>query len=78
MSWFGAPGPVEILIIGVVVVLLLSGRFGTSKWVYSVGRWVAAVQVHLGALHPRQVRVVVILCFCFLLGTLALALLLRG
>ena len=67
------PGPGEILVIGAILVLLLSGPSDTTKWVYSAGRWVAALQVQLDPPHPRRN---VILCFCLFPGTLALALLL--
>jgi hypothetical protein len=75
MSRCNTPGPLEILILGIIVVLLFSGTSAASKVMYSVRHWAAAVQTRLDALRPRKVAII---CSCLLLGTLVLVLLLRG
>ena len=78
MPRFGAPSLIELLIVGIVALLLLSGPFGTMRWVHAVGHRIVALQVHLGKPHARQILIVVILCSGLLLGLLALASFFRG
>ena len=65
MSFVNLPGPMDVTVIAVIVLLLLSGPFGGPKWVYGVGRRIAALQVQLGPAHPRSRLLFVLLLVPF-------------
>ena len=69
------PGPMEMLIIAVIVILLFGTRF--PRLVYWVGQEIAAIQQQLDRPDNTRYRRIVFFCLLVVIGWLAVMMLLN-
>ena len=72
---FFAPGPMELLIIGLIVILLFGLRL--PRLVYWVGQEIAAIQQQLDRPDNTRYRRIVFFCLLVVIAWLALMMLLN-